>query len=149
MNDEVIIRKQAIVFYLEGNSVVEIAAKLGKTRQWVYKWLNRYNEGKSDWFCSMSNAPKKPGKHISERTEQVIINIRQNLQAQKYAQKGALNILYEFERHNLQPPSIATINRVLKRNSLIEVNDTKIAKKKSIRIIFIISSKWILSVPDT
>jgi putative transposase len=130
MNDEIILRKQAIELYLQGTSVIEISDKLGKTRQWVYKWLNRYKTGKVDWFNSLSNAPKKSAKHISNNIEQAIVNIRQNLQVQKYAQKGALNILYEFERININPPSIATINRVLKRNNLIGISDARVAKKR-------------------
>jgi putative transposase len=143
MNDEIIIRKQAVELYLQGISVIEISDKLGKTRQWVYKWLNRYKTGEVDWFCSLSNAPRKPAKRISNKIEQTIINIRQNLKGQKYAQKGALNILYEFERINIKPPSIATINRVLKRNNLIGISDTNISKKKNIQAFFIMSSKWI------
>jgi putative transposase len=143
MNDEIIIRKQAVELYLQGTSVIEISDKLGKTRQWVYKWLNRYKRGEVDWFHSLSNAPRKPSKHISKKIEQTIVTIRQNLNVQKYAQKGALNILYEFERLNIEPPSIATINRVLKRNNLIKSSDTKVAKKKSIQIAFIMFNKWI------
>jgi len=143
MNDEIVLRKQAVELYLQGTSVIEISDKLGKTRQWVYKWLNRYKTGEVDWFNSLSNAPKKPAKHISNNIEQAIVNIRQNLQGQKYAQKGALNILYEFERININPPSIATINRVLKRNNLIGISDARVAKKKNIQATFIMSSKWI------
>lgn len=143
MNDEIVLRKQAVELYLQGTSVIEISDKLGKTRQWVYKWLNRYKTGEVDWFNSLSNAPKKPAKHISNNIEQTIVNIRQNLQGQKYAQKGALNILYEFERININPPSIATINRVLKRNNLIGISDARVAKKKNIPATFIMFSKWI------
>jgi transposase len=143
MNDEIVLRKQAVELYLQGTSVIEISDKLGKTRQWVYKWLNRYKTGEVDWFNSLSNAPKKLAKHIAPNVEQIIVNIRQNLQGQKYAQKGALNILYEFERMNIKPPSIATINRVLKRNNLVGISDAKAAKKKNIQAAFIKFSKWI------
>jgi transposase-like protein len=122
MNDEIVLRKQAVELYLQDTPIVEIAFKLGKTRQWVYKWIDRYKVGDPDWFRSLSNAPKRPAKRISGKVEQTIITIRQNLKGQKYAQKGALI--------NIKPPSIATINRVLKRNNLIGESDTKVLKKK-------------------
>lgn len=143
MNDEFILRKQAVELHLQGIAVIDIAGKLNKTRQWVYKWIKRYETGDKDWFCSRSNAPKKSAKRIPNQIEQTIVSIRQNLKGNKYAQKGALNILYEFQRLNIIPPSIATINRVIKRNNLLEERDSKAAKKKIIRIISVMFSKWI------
>lgn len=130
MNDETVLRKQAIALYLKGASVIKISEVLGKTRQWVYKWLKRYNTGESEWADSQSRAPKTSVKQISNQTEEAIVSVRKSLSGHKYAQKGALSILYEFERLNIKAPSVATINRVLKRNDLIEKGDTRVAKKK-------------------
>jgi putative transposase len=144
MKDEIILRKQAIELHLQGITIVAIADKLGKSRQWVHKWLNRYKTGTINWFNSFSNAPKKNVRTIPNDIEKTIVSIRQNLKGQKYAQKGALSILYEFERLNIAPPSISTINRVIKRNGLIESGTKREAKKKNIQITSLKFSKWIL-----
>jgi hypothetical protein len=39
MKDEEIIRKQALELHLKSISINDIADTLGKTRQWVHKWL--------------------------------------------------------------------------------------------------------------
>jgi len=144
MKDEEILRQQAIELHLKGTAIVDITDKLGKSRQWVHKWLNRYKSGDDKWYLSLSNAPKKPVMAVSEDIENAVISIRKKLNDQKYAQKGALNILYEFERLNIKPPSISTINRIIHRNGLIDRGTKREAKKKSIQITSRMSSRWIL-----
>jgi len=149
MNDEEILRQQAIELCLKGTAIVDITGKLGKSRQWVHKWLNRYKSGDDKWFLSLSNAPKKPVKAISEDIENMVVSIRKKLKDQKYAQKGALNILYEFERLNIKPPSLSTINRIIRRNGLIDRGTKREAKKKSILITSQMSNRWTLWVLST
>lgn len=143
MKDEIVLREQAVKLYMQDIPVVEIANKLSKSRQWVHKWINRYKSGKPDWHVSLSNAPVKNARAIPKDIEKTIVSIRLSLKGQKYAQKGALGILYEFERLNMTPPSISTINRVLKRNGLIETGTIRDAKKKIIPFCSQTSSKWI------
>ena len=106
MKDEEIIRKQAVELHLKSISINDIADTLGKTRQWVHKWLRRYKTGSDVWYQSISNAPNKPISRIPEDIEKTIVSIRKNLNGQKYAQKGALNIMYEFKRLNIIPTSM-------------------------------------------
>jgi hypothetical protein len=72
------------------------------------------------------------------------VSIRENLKGQKYVQKGALNILYEFKRLNINPPSMSTINRVIQRNGLLDKGTKREAKKKNILITSLMYSKWTL-----
>jgi len=145
MKDEEIIRKQAVELHLQSVPINDISDKLGKTRQWVHKWLKRYKTGSDVWYQSHSNAPKKPISRIPDDIEKTIISIRENLKEQKYAQKGALNILYEFKRLNITPPSMSTINRVIQRNGLLGKGTKREAKKKNILIASLMFSRWILS----
>jgi len=73
-------------------------------------------------------------KHFAVKTpdtiEQTVIEIRKHLTNNAYSQKGAISILYEFERLGIRPPSLATINRILKRNNLIGQNPAKEVKHK-------------------
>jgi putative transposase len=144
MKDEEIIRKQAIELHLKSIPVNIIADTLGKTRQWVHKWLKRYKTGNDDWYLSLSNAPKKPVNRIPKSIEKTIVSIRENLKEQKYAQKGALNILYEFKRLDIVPPSMSTINRVIQRNGLLGKGTKREAKKKNILITSLMYNRWTL-----
>ena len=144
MKDEEIIRKQAVELHLKSVSINDIADTLGKTRQWVHKWLKRDKTGSDVWYQSLSNVPNKPISRIPEDIEKAIVSIRNNLKEQKYAQKGALNILYEFKRLNIIPPSMSTINRVIHRNGLLGKGTKREAKKKNILITSLMFSRWTL-----
>lgn len=121
MEQEEILRQEAVRLHLQGTSTASICEQLNRTRQWVHKWLKKYAESQeNDWYKSGSNIPKNIRSKTTESLEQTVIEIRQRLSSNPYAQKGAIHILYEFERLGINPPSIATINRILQRNNLIE-----------------------------
>ena len=126
MEDEIILRKQAIELYLNGVPVSDIAQKLDRSRQWVHKWITRYRtKGGKDWFHSESTSPKHVYNKSSPKDEDLVINVRKALTGRKYSQTGALSIMYEIERMGLKAPSIPTINRILKRNNLINFGSVK------------------------
>lgn len=144
MNDEIIIRKQAIDLFLKGKSKIEIAELLGKSRQWVHKWIKRYQTiGGDDWYKSFSNTPKTVINKTPKDVEDLVVNIRKGLEERLYSQKGALNILYEFKRLGIDPPSIPTINRILKRNGKVSKDSPRFAKKKNIQAILPSFNRWI------
>jgi transposase InsO family protein len=58
-----------------------------------------------------------------------VIEIRKRLSNNPYSQRGAISILYEFDRLGLKPPSIATVNRILKRNQLLDKDSSKERKQ--------------------
>lgn len=47
MKDEEIVRKQAIELHLKSIPANIIVDTLGKTRQWVHKWIKRYKTGRT------------------------------------------------------------------------------------------------------
>jgi len=150
MDDEIIIRKQAIELHLKGYSSVDIARKLYKSRQWVHKWIKRYQSiGGDDWYKSLSTSPRQMKGRTSKNIEDLVVNIRKSFEGRIYSQTGALSIMYEFERLGLKPPSIPTINRILKRNNLIKMSKEKQIKKKNIPIVLHLFNKWIWLVPNT
>jgi hypothetical protein len=126
MEQEEILRQEAIRLRLQGASITSIGEQINRSRQWVYKWLKKYEQSsESQWYQSDSNAPKRVAAKTDDAVEQTIIEIRRRLLSQPYAQKGAIAILYEFERLGINPPTITTINRILKRNNLIEKSTVK------------------------
>lgn len=129
-NDEVL-RQEAVILYLQGFSVQDVASRVEKTRQWVYKWIHKYQQTEnSDWYASLSNAPKDVSNKTSEGIELTVIEIRKRLSSNPYSQRGAISIIYEFERLGLKPPTITTINRILKRNKLVDQSLSKQRKQK-------------------
>ena len=125
MEQEEILRQEAIRLYLQGVPVKLISEQVNRSRQWVYKWLNEFKEGSSDWYKTKSTAPKTIHIKTSNQTEQLVIDIRKRLQNEPYAQKGAISVLYEFERLGVKPPSISTINRIFRRNNLLCQSEVK------------------------
>lgn len=126
MEQEEILRKEAVRLHSLGKSINEISDQLNRTRQWVHKWIRRYQKStSSEWERSQSFAPKHLPNKTDVNLEQLVIKIRKNLSEQIYAQKGAVSILYEFEKVGIKPPSLSSINRILRRNKLIEVSAVK------------------------
>lgn len=126
MEDEIILRKQAVEQHLNGIPVSEIVSKLGRSRQWVHKWITRYRtEGGDKWYLSQSTTPKHIHKRTPQKEEDLVIRVRKALADRRYAQTGALSIMYEIERLGFKSPSIPTINRILKRNNLISTSSVK------------------------
>jgi len=130
MEQEEILRQKAVRLHLQGESAQSVAAKLNKTRQWVYKWIARYEKRSSeDWYKSDSNAPKTRPKRTDAKLESSIVAIRKSLLGQPYSQTGALQILYSLNQMGVTPPSISTINRVIKRNNLINKSGVRVCKE--------------------
>lgn len=125
MEQEEILRQEAVRLHLQGLSVKLVSEQVNRTRQWVYKWLKEFKGGSSDWYKTKSTVPKTIQCQTSQETEQLVVDIRKQLQNEPYAQKGAISILYEFERLNITPPSISTINRILQRNKLLHQSEVK------------------------
>ena len=46
---EVELRREAVRRRLAGESPAEIARSLGRTRQWVAKWVGRHDPANADW----------------------------------------------------------------------------------------------------
>ncbi len=143
MDDEIILRKQAVDLHLKGLTKTDIASKVGRSRQWVHKWIKRYLEvGGDSWYKPLSNSPIKISIKTSIDIERSVISIRKALDGRKYSQKGALSIMYELHQMGINSPSITTINRILKRHNLVGESMKKMVKKKITQIILRSYSKW-------
>lgn len=130
---ELDLRKLAIQYYLSGEKPTNICKTLSRSRYWFYKWLNRYIEygfeGLKDLPKVPNNSPNKTEKEI----EQMVVNIRNRLTDNGtkdafYAPIGAESILWELHKLGVpedKTPSAATINRILKRNNLINKSKSK------------------------
>ena len=116
------IRCKAIDRFNDGQPPKTIYEDLGRTKQWFFKWLKRYQSGEPDWYRSRSRAPRNKPTQINEVERQRIISIRQRLQRQSFAQIGVSAIKWELHKAGVSIPSDRTINRVLKQEGLVKKN---------------------------
>lgn len=118
-------RKDAIQRYLCGEDPVTVYTDLQRTKQWFFKWLNRYRANGYDGLRDLSKRPKTSPKQIVTQVEEAIVNVRRILsdptkEESKWATIGASSISWHMESlfPDLPCPSRATINRVIKRKGL-------------------------------
>ena len=116
------LRHQAIDRYIKGEAPKSIYEDLGRTKQWFFKWLKRYQTGKPDWFRDKSRAALYRPTQVSETERQRIVSVRTRLESERFAQIGASAIKWELSKSGYNFPSDRTINRVLKDEGLIKKN---------------------------
>jgi len=112
-------RRRAMQRYESGEKPESIAASLGYTERWFYKWLTRYREGAEDWYCDRSRRPRSSPGRICEAVEEQVKSIRESL-CERGLFFGAQAIRWELEDLGIDPlPSIRTIGRILARHDLV------------------------------
>jgi len=107
------LRQEAVTRYLGGESATEICRSLGKTRQWLYKWLQRQEE------LGQDASPKRAHNRTPVEIENAIIEARKKLEKTKYAQIGVNAINRQLYRQGISPVPAATVKRILKRAGLV------------------------------
>jgi len=120
IKDEEQLRIEAITRYLKGEVPSSIYKDLSRSKSWFFKWLKRFHQGTQQWYKALSRAPKSSPRALDPSTEQLIVRIRRDLEATKYAQRGAGAIAWQLTKLDITPPPVWTINRVLKRHNLIK-----------------------------
>jgi putative transposase len=106
-------RLEAVRRYQAGESATAICHSLGRSRQWLYKWLQRKDE------LEHVSGPIRAHNRTSIHIEQTVIEARKKLQSTKYAQIGVNAINRELYLRGLSPLPASTIRRILKREGLI------------------------------
>lgn len=117
MANEEALRKQAITLRQQGKKVAAIARELGRTRQWVHKWIKRYDAQSDNWCSSLSHAPRNT-LTVSSILERKVVETRQFLVESPYLESGAYAIWHHLKEQGVTPPSVATINRILRKHGL-------------------------------
>jgi hypothetical protein len=116
-------RRTAVKMYRAGTSATVVAQQLDRSRSWVYKWV-RYRE-RHPWtrFWSAPCAPQHHPNQTPLRSERRIVRLRQQLVRRtqrhlRFAPVGARTIQHEWRKRHGSPPSLSTIQRVLRRYHL-------------------------------
>jgi len=111
-------RVLAVERFKGGESPESICASLGKSRSWLYKWIERHLKNNDSWNESRSRRPISVSTHTPAEIEEIVKMVRLNLYNQDLF-CGAQAIHWEMEELGVKPlPSIRTINRILSRNEL-------------------------------
>lgn len=111
-------RQQAVERYRRGESASEICASLGRSVRWLYKWIDRA-DAEGEWWAERSRRRHGRGNRSSVEIESLVVHTRRSLE-QDNGFCGAQSIAWELEASGVQSPSIATINRILKRQGMLE-----------------------------
>lgn len=111
-------RNLAITRGLAGEPPTAIAAALGRSRQWVYKWRARHRQGGDAWAHDQSRRPRARPLALPARVEEAVQLVRLQLYNEGLL-CGAQNIRWQLEELEVSPlPSLRTINRILARHGL-------------------------------
>jgi transposase InsO family protein len=112
-----------------GESATSICTSLGKSRNWLYKWLRRYDASDPDWSQDASRRPNVVGNRTPADIEECVKSIRSQLQHDDLF-CGAQAILWEMEDAGIEPlPSLRSINRILVRNGMVSRSSRRYVPK--------------------
>src|SRR6266540_1063148 len=101
---------------MAGEPIASIMAALGRSRRWVFKWLERYQPKRADWAGARSRAPGVVANKSSAKLEALVLKVRARLDADPWAQVGASAIAWELSKLGVRPlPELRTIERILQR----------------------------------
>ncbi|HYV01123.1 MAG TPA: integrase core domain-containing protein [Actinomycetota bacterium] len=113
--DEIGLRKDAVARVLSGEPAGKVAVELGRTERWVRKWVGRYDPADDGWAEERSRAPHVQPRRTPAGVERLVLEVRDRLMADPWAQVGAVAIAWELEKLGITPPEVWTIDRILRR----------------------------------
>lgn len=112
---EVELRREAVRRRLAGESPELIACSLGRTRQWVAKWVGRHDPADADWAAGHKRGPARAPNRTAVEMEALVLAVRERLVANPWAQVGADAISWELEKLGVESPPRRTLERIVAR----------------------------------
>ena len=111
-------RYQAVLAVIQdGWKVVEVAERLGVSRQAVHAWIARYEQGGLASLADRSHRPASCPHQIAPEIEAMICELRR-----QHPGWGPRRIQHQLARVGIDPaPSRSAVYRCLKRHGLIEL----------------------------
>ncbi len=117
------LRREAIRRRLQGERRCDICRALGRSPRWFSKWWVEYQENPTFDFADRGRAPQTSPQQTSPEVVRAIIGIRRTLEAAttletRYGLIGPRAIQAHLEGLGIEPPSTATIQRILHAQGL-------------------------------
>jgi transposase InsO family protein len=123
---------EAIV--LEHRSPSELARTHKVSRSWIYKMLERFEHGGYASLEPRSRRPRSCSHQVGAKVQELILKLRRDLTAAGH-DAGPHTIHFHLSKKVSQPPSVATIWRILKRQGLVTPQPQKRPKSSFIRFV--------------
>jgi hypothetical protein len=119
---ECTLRRKAIRLSLKGWAPSQILAVIPRSRQWLWKWWQRFRAGLGTGLHSRSRRPKRAPAAYAAAVRQVVVRVRRRLKRAKVGLIGAATIQRELRRMKVLRvlPSTSTIQRILHRAGLTQ-----------------------------
>jgi transposase InsO family protein len=117
---------------LERRSPTELARDHGISRRWIHKLVKRFKEGGYEALDARSRRPHSCSHRTCEAVEAEVVRLRRELLDAGH-DAGPETIHYHLSAQVAEPPSVATIWRILKRNRLITPQPHKRPRSSFIR----------------
>jgi transposase InsO family protein len=110
-------RYDAVVAVIrDGLSVSEVAEKIGVSRQTLYTWLCRYEEGGLEALGDRSHRPRRSPLQMAPAAESKVVELRR-----LHPRWGQIRLRHELGQLGFDPvPSASGVYRALVRHGLIE-----------------------------
>lgn len=121
---------EAIV--LEHRSPSELARTHKVSRSWIYKLLERFKRGGYASLEPGSRRPRSCPHQVEAKVQKLILKLRRDLTAAGH-DAGPHTIHFHLAKKLAEPPSVATIWRILKRHGLVTPQPQKRPKSSFIR----------------
>src|SRR5262245_53360037 len=112
-------RRTAVHLLRSGRPPDQVATQLGRSRAWVYRWRQRFDQAGWTGLTDRSRAPHRSPNRLAEPIRQAIRQVRSELEARATQDRqlryiGAAAVQARLRDQGLLPvPSSATIARVL------------------------------------
>jgi len=123
-------RYQAVLAVLAGDPVMEVAAKVGVSRQSVHTWLRRYADEGLAGLQDRSRRPDGCAHQASPEVEALVCEMRRH-----HPKWGSRRIVFELGRHGCPGPvpSRMTVYRILIRHGLMTPARRRRGRKDYVR----------------
>jgi transposase InsO family protein len=108
-------RYRAVLEVETGCPVTEVAQRYGVSRQSVHAWVRRYRAGGLAGLADRAHRPQECPHQTAAAVEALVCELRRS-----HPRWGPQRLAYELARRDVAPvPSLATVYRILVRNTLI------------------------------
>src|SRR5580704_4894565 len=117
---------------LEHRSPTQLARDHDISKRWIFKLLRRFKEGGYASLEPRSRRPKSCSHQVEAKVQKLIVKLRCELAAAGH-DAGPHTIHYHLSKKVAEPPSVATIWRILKRKGLVTPQPQKRPRSSFIR----------------